>query len=584
VGIGHSRLAIIDIDGGRQPMSNEDGCVWLTFNGEIYNYRELRAELRALGHSFKTSSDSEVVIHAYEQWRDNCVDHLRGMFAFGIVDTSRRRVFLARDHLGIKPLLVYASDGAVAFASEMQGLLQIPGFDRTLDVRALDQYLRLGYIPAPRTCYQHVKKLPPGHRLSVSFDTGAGSFERYWYLELKTPGAKHRRDLEEQLDAVLRESIRSHLVADVPYGALLSGGIDSSAVVAYMVEALGKPFPVFTIGFEDADFSEVEHAQVAARRWGLEHHVEVVKPDAVATLPLLVRHYGEPFADSSAIPTYFVSRLARGSVPMVLSGDGGDEFFLGYENYSRWLWWLSFDGAAPIKNLLRPLARLVRPVRFPRREPSLANWLDFVSVMPTSLRLSLWRAPYRQMAHLEVEAFESAYQVSASPEPATTAAQLDRLTYLPNDILTKVDVASMAHGLEVRTPLVDIAVAHFAASLPQAANMERRRDRRWEGKRLLKSLLRRYLPDGHIDRPKQGFSVPINRWFKIGTPLRRSLEDRIRDPQSSLHDFFEADALRAITESNRGDRMWQLLVLEEWFRQNTGWTLPARTAELMGFA
>jgi asparagine synthase (glutamine-hydrolysing) len=346
-----------------------------------------------------------------------------------------------------------------------------------------------------------------------------------------------------------------------------------------MVEALGKTFPVFTIGFEESDYSEVTFAKVAAERWGLEHHVEILTPDALAILPLLVRHYGEPFADSSAIPTFFVSRLARQSVPMVLSGDGGDEFFLGYENYSRWLWWLSFDGAHPVKNWVRPMARIIRPQRYPRREPSLANWLDFVSLMPTALRQSLWREPFRSVALLEVEAFAAAAKQVTACRPATMAALADRLTYLPDDILNKVDVASMAHGLEVRTPLVDLRVAEFAASLPEQVNMKRTGGRRWEGKLLLKRLLRRYLPEDHIRRPKQGFSIPIDDWFRSGTPLRNALEERIHDRQSMLNQILDSDTVQGVVEGRHGYRKWQLLVLDEWARQCPQLALPSAAGE-----
>lgn len=574
VGLGNRRLAIIDPAGGQQPMSNEDGSLWLTFNGEIYNFRELQHTLRQQGHRFRTASDSEVILHAYEQWGHDCVRHLRGMFAFGIVDRIRRELFLARDHFGIKPLYVSYSKRGIAFASEIQALLVLPDADLTLDLRAIDQYLRLGYIPAPRTAYCRVRKIPPSHRLTVSLSEESGPPERYWQAELPSVRARDEGELEEELDAVLRESVRSHLVADVPYGAFLSGGVDSSAIVSYMVEALGKTFPVFTIGFEEGDFSEVSFAKAAAQRWGLEHHVEVVRPDALEILPLLVRHYGEPFADSSAIPTYYLSRLARGRVPMVLSGDGGDEFFLGYENYARWLWWLSFDGSSPVKNRIRPLARRVWPQRFPAREPSLESWLDFVSIMPTPLRRALWREEYRSITRLEVESFHASYETVASQPPAAKAAHLDRLTYLPDDILSKVDVASMANGLEVRTPLVDLKVAAFAAALPEHVNMRRCRDRRWEGKLLLKRLLGRYLPEEHVRRPKKGFSIPIDDWFRSGTRLHRVLDDRISDPRSSLHQLFDKEAMRAIAVGSRGSRSWQLLVLDEWFRENPRWTLP----------
>lgn len=567
VAIGHRRLAIIDIETGAQPMANEDQRIWLTCNGEIYNFRDLRKDLQARGHRFVSSSDNEVVLHAYEEWQEDCVNRLRGMFAFAIVDLDRQIVFLARDYFGIKPLYVLSTPETTAFASEIRPLTLLPTIDLTWDLEAIDDYLRLGYIPAPRTAFREVQKLPPGHSLTVSFDGSESRIREYWSLAIEPDYKPSRNDWLHDLDNVLRESVRAHLVSDVPYGAFLSGGIDSSAVVSYMVESLGSTFPVFTIGFDEDAFSEVEYARTTATRWGLDHHVEIVTPDALEILPDLVRHFGEPFADSSAIPTYYVSRLARRHVPMVLSGDGGDEMFLGYDNYARWLRWLSFDGSSRLKNWLRPLARRLNPDRFPARDPNLQNWMRMLSLMNMDQRAALWKDEFKGVPRSSVEAFESAFEHAAGQSPAAMVAHIDRLTYLPNDILTKVDVASMAHGLEVRTPLVDRRVAEFAAKIPESFNMTHRGEGHWTGKQLLKQVLRQHLPEDIIQRPKKGFSVPIDEWFAPGTPLRNHLSERIEDRSSSLHEFFEITALRQHLTSERGTQMWQLLVLDEWFRQ-----------------
>ncbi|MEB3168786.1 MAG: asparagine synthase (glutamine-hydrolyzing), partial [Synechococcaceae cyanobacterium] len=337
VGLGHRRLSIIDLDGGRQPLTNEDGSVWTVFNGEIYNHRELRRELQARGHVFRTRSDTEVIVHGFEQWGVDVLQHLRGMFALAVWDACRRQLLLARDRLGIKPLC-YAHDGRrLAFASELQAFRALEGFDPSLDLQAIDLYLHLNYIPHPWTAWQEVRKLPPAHYIVFNDQGGTAGPQRYWQLRY-TPDRQLSEDQwAERLDAALEDAVRSHLVSDVPFGAFLSGGVDSSTVAAYMARILERPLNAFTIGFDDQECDERTWAQQAARSIGASHHVEVVHPDALALLPTLVGHYGEPFGDSSAICTYLVCRSARASVKMVLSGDGGDEIFGGYGYYPKLL-------------------------------------------------------------------------------------------------------------------------------------------------------------------------------------------------------------------------------------------------------
>ena len=567
VGLGHRRLAIIDLAGGQQPLSNEDGQVWITFNGEIYNYRELRAELEAKGHQFRTHSDTETIVHAYEEWGDACVERLRGMFAFAVLDWRRRRLFLARDQLGIKPLYYFHDARCFAFASELQALRHVPGFRAELDLQAIDEYLWLQYIPAPRTAFRQVKKLSAGHRLSISLDGQLTEPQEYWRLDFAVK--QHRSEAEwiETLEATLRDSVRAHLVSDVPFGAFLSGGVDSSAVVAYMAQILERPVRTFSIGFDEAEFNELEYAAQAAKRWGTEHHVEMVKPDALAILPQLVRHYGEPFGDSSAIPTYYVCQMARRFVPMVLSGDGGDEAFGGYDSYRAWLGWLNYDGVTLPRQVMHRLKQAARGNFQPRR-PTLAAWLEFMYYLNIPQRQSLWRREHQSFCPSPLEYFEREFARAARYSDGNKAQSIDFKTYLPNDILTKVDVASMMHGLEVRTPFVDIRVAEFAASIPESFCLARDDRGQWEGKRLLKQAMEKYYPKDFLRRPKKGFAVPLAKWFASDGPLRNDLRERLTGSNSPLRELFEPAAIGALLEANASGPLWLLLFLDEWLRQN----------------
>jgi asparagine synthase (glutamine-hydrolysing) len=570
-GLGHRRLAIIDLEGGKQPLANEDGRVWITYNGELYNYRELRPVLEAHGHRFRTNSDTEVILHAYEEWGDACVERFRGMFAFAIHDGRKRRLFLARDHLGIKPLYWLQAANCFAFASELQALRHVPGVPFEIDLPAVAQYLRLQYIAAPRTIFRNVWKLPPACRMSVAFDGRISGPEEYWRLEFRPNRRRAKAEWLEALDEVLRDSVRAHLVADVPFGAFLSGGVDSSAVVAYMAEILDRPVRTFTIGFEEEEYSELSYAEQAARQCGTEHHVEIVRPDALAILPDLVRCYGEPFGDSSAVPTYYVSKMARAWVPMILSGDGGDETFAGYGTHREWMNLLAGRAPRPLwKRLARPVAERLLPSRYPPVRPSLDYWLPLVTYLHPAEQADLWRPEYRNDWAARTEAFDEAFAQARRFDPCSIVQYLDIKTYLPFDILTKVDVASMMHGLEVRTPLVDVRVMEFAATIPSELCMARGNDGQWRGKRLLRDLLRRRFPADFLDRPKMGFGVPIARWFRSGGAYHRALEERLLGPASTRREWFEPAAICRLIDENRAGPLWLLLFLEEWLRQNAG--------------
>ncbi|HJT79238.1 MAG TPA: asparagine synthase (glutamine-hydrolyzing), partial [Gemmataceae bacterium] len=334
VALGQRRLSIIDLAGGRQPLGNEDGTVWVTFNGEIYNFKELRGRLEGRGHRFATDCDTEVIVHAYEEYGIDAVRHFRGMFAFALWDARRQALFLARDRVGKKPLFYAEADGQLVFASEVQALLEHPGVRREADPRAVEDYLTYGYVPAPRSAFQGIRKLPPAHHLTLEVGGGTGPrVERYWHLEYGPKLDLGEGEAAEALLEVLTEAVRLRLIADVPLGALLSGGIDSGLVVALMSRLCNRPVQTFSVGFDERDFDELPYARAVARRWGAEHHELVVRPDALEVLPTLVRHYGEPFADSSAVPTYYVAKLTRQHVKVALTGDGGDESFAGYERY-----------------------------------------------------------------------------------------------------------------------------------------------------------------------------------------------------------------------------------------------------------
>ena len=462
VAIGHRRLAIIDLATGKQPLCNEDETVWITFNGEIYNYLELREQLLCAGHRFKTKSDTEVIVHAYEEWGDRCVEKLRGMFAFGIVDLNQRRIFLARDQLGIKPLYYLSTSSCFAFASEIQAFRQLP-VNLDLDLQAIDRYLWLQYIPPPKTVFQQIKKLAPAHRVSITFDGKLSTPEEYWQLDFQPNNNRSESDWLEELDHILQDSIKAHLVSDVPFGAFLSGGVDSSAIVTYMSQILEQPIKTFSIGFEEAEFNELNYAAIPAKILQTEHHTQIVKPESLdILLPKLVQHYGEPFGDSSAIPTYYVCKMARQHVTMVLSGDGGDECFAGYNTYRSWMAWLNQEEKPLWKRFAYPIAQRLKPQRYPPRKPKLESWFKFITHIPSDLRSQLWREEYRELTTYPIELFEREKPKIADYTWSQKAQYIDIKTYMPGSILTKVDVASMLNSLEVRTPIVDTKVFEFA--------------------------------------------------------------------------------------------------------------------------
>jgi asparagine synthase (glutamine-hydrolysing) len=580
--LGHRRLSIIDLSSsGRQPLSNDDQTLWITFNGEIYNFQSLRKELESLGHRFRTRTDTEVIIRAYERWGIDAIKRLRGMFAFAMWDQRKKRLLLARDRVGKKPLFYAYANGCFLFASELQGLLASPHVPREINISAIDSYLTWGYVPAPDTGFQGVFKLPPAHWMSVSLADGeiVTHTERYWSLEYEPKLSMTEDEAAEALREKLTESVRLRMISDVPLGAFLSGGIDSSIVVGLMAGHSSKPVKTFSIGFKESAYNETDHARRVANRWGTDHHEFIVEPDALAILPKLVRHYGEPFADSSAIPTFYVSEMTRASVTVALNGDGGDESFGGYERYlgnrlaqriqsvpgltwsSRLLSRVLPDSFDP-KNPLRQVRRFLTVAAEPMAK-RYGSWMRYFS---QEAKIGLYRKEtLDQLNYHQAERWmEESFAESESLDPADAAMSVDVRSYLPYDLLVKVDITSMANSLEARSPFLDHDVMEFAARLPATYKLKGRR-----AKYLLKKAFADLLPPENNTRRKMGFAVPVGKWFR--GPLRSTLEDALVADGSALRDYFEPASIKQmVTEhlDRRVDhsfRLWSLLMLEMWF-------------------
>jgi asparagine synthase (glutamine-hydrolysing) len=565
VAIGHRRLSIIDLAAGHQPMSSADGKIWITFNGEIYNYLELKSELQKLGSNFKTNSDTEVIICAYQKWGHNCLQKLRGMFAFVITDLTKQELLIARDHFGIKPVYIYSDNNTVAFCSELQQLKAIPDFNSSINTTALDNFLWLQYIPAPLTIFSSVQKLKPAHFIKVSFAGKVSEQKEYWNISYSKKQTKTKDEWIEATNDVVKRSVKAHLVSDVPFGAFLSGGIDSTLIVKYMSEILPQKVKTFSIGFEEEEFNELKYSERAAKIFGTDHYTSIVKPDALSLLPKLVKHYGEPFGDSSSLPTYYVCELAKQHVTMVLSGDGGDECFAGYSSYIDWMQTLPVNYRTGIKKKMYPYLEKYLPFRYEKKN-TLDNWLTWINYLDNDWRSKLWRKDLQQNIQSSPSGFEEQFSYSENFSPANKVQYMDLKTYMHNDILTKVDIASMCHSLEVRTPLIDKEVWEFAASIPEEFNI-RKENGKWEGKLILKQILEKQFPKEFIYRKKQGFAIPLKKWFSNEGELKDKLDASVLSPQSNLLTYFDNHALRQLLTSDNTGGMWLMLFLEEWLQQ-----------------
>jgi asparagine synthase (glutamine-hydrolysing) len=579
--LGHRRLAIIDREGGAQPISNENGSCWIVFNGEIYNHRALRERLVGLGHVFRTHSDTEAILHAYEEFGADCVPMLEGMFAFAIYDSRRRELFIARDRLGKKPLFFAELGGALHFASEIKALRQSPAWDCSIDWSQLEGYMSLGYFLAPGTAYRHVHKLPPAHWLRLR--DRRIDVRRYWDVERFDDHRGTGASIEAELDALLRTAVGDRLESEVPLGAFLSGGIDSGLVVSYMAERLGR-VTTTTVGFDAAAHNEVDAASITAARFGTDHHVELVQPALETTIDAVVAGFDEPFADASAIPTYHVAGMARRHVTVVLSGDGGDEAFGGYDFRYVPHALESIARQALPGSVGRTAAGLLgehwpRSPRLPRalrlgtifenlsRDAASAYYSDLCIVKPHLARRLLGLTPLRDPSASAVyDAVTAPYRRCRSTDPVQRAQYADLSIYLPNDVLVKVDRMTMQHSLEVRCPLLDHRIIELAFSIPT-----RRKMPGLKGKHLLRQLARRRLPEAISKLPKKGFSAPVGEWI-VGPCAERFRADVLASG-AGVRDLIDvAQVHRLFDEQIRGAAnhtapLWSVWMLARWYEQ-----------------
>lgn len=581
VGLGMRRLSIIDLKSGQQPIHNQDRTAWIVFNGEIYNYRELREKLEKLGHAFYTNSDTEAIVHAYDQYGADCPKHLRGMFAFAIWDERTQELFLARDRVGKKPLLYAQVNGQFIFGSEFSALLLHPDVSREVHPEALHHYLSFMCVPAPLTAYRAIRKLEPGH--SLRYSKGEIRTERYWQPDFSRKLNLSEQEAGERTIELLRDAVKVRLMSEVPLGAFLSGGIDSSAVVALMSEESSTPVKTFSIGFEEQDFSELHHARRVAEHVGADHHEFIVRPDALEVLPLLVEHYGEPYADSSAIPTYYVARETRKHVTVALNGDGGDESFAGYERYAamqlaeqyrripaalREVVLRRAIGAIPSSSTQRGRVKDVKRFIQSASLPKVERYLRWVSVFDAAAKHELYSESFtRQTDEASAARLLDPWFARANGAGIVDAVLLtDIMTYLPNDLLVKVDIATMANSLEARSPFLDHHVIEFAASLPAKYKL-----RGLTTKYLLKRVLQKLLPAENLNRRKMGFGVPIGHWLR--GKLQPFLRETILADAALKRGLFKQETVKRLVEQHAGGerdyshQLWTLLMLELWFQR-----------------
>ena len=583
IGFGHRRLSIIDLSGGHQPLFNEDHSVVVVYNGEIYNFRELAKELEACGHSFRTHCDTEVIVHAWEEWGEACVQRFRGMFAFAIWDRNRRTFFLARDRLGIKPLY-YAvlPDGHLIFSSELKALMVHPGLPRDIEPQAVEDYFAYGYIPEPKTILRAANKLSPGYMLTAIPGQGMGKPEQYWDVPFKLHDGITEDEAAEELVSRLREAVDIRLVAEVPLGAFLSGGVDSSAIVAMMAQLSDDPVNTCSISFGDPSFNESQFAAQVAQQYQTNHQVEQVDAEDYDLIDKLAGIYDEPYADSSAIPTYKVCGLARKNVIVALSGDGGDENLAGYRRY-RWHAYEERIRSLLPQSIRGPLfgtlGRLYpkadwAPKMFRAKSTfealswdSIQGYFHSVSIMGDPLRKQLFNDSFRKSLHgyQAIEVLRGHAEAAPVEDSLSRIQYIDMKTYLVGDILTKVDRASMAHSLEVRVPILDHKLVEWMSGLPVDYKL-----RGNEGKYIFKKSLQPYLPNDILYRPKMGFAVPLAAWFR--GPLRQRVRDTVLGPLMSQLDIFDMEFLGKLVDQHQSGShdhspaLWSLLMFESFQR------------------
>jgi len=578
VGLGHTRLKIIDLStAAHQPMSNEDGTIWIVYNGEIYNFQELRKDLLEKGHIFRSKSDTEAIIHLYEEYGIDCVKFLRGMFAFAIWDDNIKRLFLARDRVGKKPLNYAIKNGSLIFASEIKSILQDSDFPREVNLKALDLYLTYQYVPAPETIFSGIKKLPPAHILVL--ENGKIKIERYWQISYKNSLKMKEEEYCERILELFTEACRIRMVSDVPLGAFLSGGIDSSAVVSIMSKISSLPVKTFSIGFKEESFNELRYARKIVRLFKTEHHEYIVKPDALEVLPKLIWHFNEPFADSSSLATYYLSKITRQEVTVALNGDGGDELFAGYERYT----------ANKIANIYSLIPRFLRKgiSSVVQYLPESTNKKDFIKgfkkftkggYFSKEKRYACWMSIfdnalkdnlYSQDLKNRLKGINSwdyisdAYKQSDTKDFINTILFVDTLTYLPNDLLVKVDITSMANSLESRSPFLDHKLMEFAATIPSNLKVKG-----LTNKYILKKAFSSILPKDILHRKKSGFGVPVGSWIK--NELKDYTYGILLNQRCIKRGYFNEQTIKRILDEHslgkvdHGHRIWSLINLELW--------------------
>lgn len=576
------RLSIIDLQTGQQPISNENGDVWVVYNGEIYNFKDVRAELERRGHTFKTQTDTEIIVHAYEEYGDDCVNHFNGMFAIALWDARKRRLFLARDRVGVKPLYYWTDQTQLVFASELKALILHPDVPRQINLAALDLFLTLEYVPAPHTIYEGIFKLLPGHMLTV--ENGEVKTRQYWDVPYQ-PVSQDEAECTEALSGLIDDAVRIRLVSDVPLGAFLSGGIDSSTVVGFMSRNVSEPVQTFSIGFEDDTYNEVPYANAVAKHFGTNHHVEVLKPDIASLVEGLAPHHDEPFADTSIFPTYLVSKIARQKVKVVLSGDGGDELFAGYDTYlaekldryygrlpgalrqrvlPKFAEWLPPQPAK--KGLVNKVKRMVEGGALDRSLQH-TRWMMFLnSAEKDALYASDLRATLSD--DLTAEYFGGYFEKASRFDRLAQQQYVDVKTYLADDIMTKVDRMSMAVSLEAREPLLDYRIVEFALNLPPQMKLNGSRT-----KSILRNAVKRLVPDLVLEKPKQGFSIPMKHWLR--TSLKPMMLDLLSKDSLNHHGYFDHQVVSKWIQEhldgrvNHSHRLWSLMVFELWRRNET---------------